>query len=348
MNWSDQKYAIGRGIAAIRHNKGSEYKHFIRGLLQFKLPLLLSLATGSTFPNISKEQLLAVICDIPPLSEQKAIAHILGTLDDKIELNQQMNETLEAMARAIFKSWFVDFDPVRAKMEGRQPLGMDSATADLFPDEFEESSLGLIPKGWKVQSLPEFIDINPKRSLTKGKIAPYLDMKNMPIQGHRPDYWIDRPFGSGTKFINGDTLMARITPCLENGKTAFVDFLQDEQVGWGSTEYLIFRSKHPLPIEFSYYLARQEEFKTFAIQNMTGSSGRQRTPANCFSQYLMAVPSEKIALKFGDLVKSLMIKISANTEQSNTLAVIRNSLLPKLISAEIKIKEAETLLEAVA
>ena len=84
MNWSDQKYAIGRGIAAIRHKQGSEYKHFIRGLLELKLPLLLTIATGSTFPNISKDQLLSLPCDIPPLSEQKAIAHILGTLDDKI------------------------------------------------------------------------------------------------------------------------------------------------------------------------------------------------------------------------------------------------------------------------
>jgi type I restriction enzyme S subunit len=345
MNWSDQKYAIGRGIAAIRHKQGSEYKHFIRGLLQFKLPLLLTIATGSTFPNISKEQLLSLPCDIPPLSEQKAIAHILSSFDDKIELNRQINETLEAMARAIFKSWFVDFDPVRAKKSGRQPAGMDATTADLFPDDFEESSLDLIPKGWRVKALPEFIEINPKRSLAKGKIAPYLDMKNMPTQGHRPDDWIDRPFGSGTKFINGDTLMARITPCLENGKTAFVDFLQNEQVGWGSTEYIIFRSKPPLPLEFAYYLARYEEFKIFAIQNMTGSSGRQRTPADCFYQYLMAVPSEQVALKFGDLVQPLMVMISANGEQSQNLINLRDTLLPKLMSGQIRVKEAEKIME---
>ena len=96
---------------------------------------------------------------VPPLDEQKAIAHILGTLDDKIELNQQMNRTLEAIARAIFKSWFVDFDPVRAKMDGRQPAGMDAATADLFPDSFEDSPLGKIPKGWKVTALGDLVDI---------------------------------------------------------------------------------------------------------------------------------------------------------------------------------------------
>ena len=144
-----------------------------------------------------------------------------------------MNRTLEATARAIFKSWFVDFDPVRAKIDGRQPEGMDAETAALFPAAFEDSELGKIPKGWRVAPLPEVIEVNPKRSLSKGQLAPYLDMKNMPTQGHYPDNWFDRPFKSGTKFINGDTLLARITPCLENGKTAFVDFLEDEVVGWG-------------------------------------------------------------------------------------------------------------------
>jgi type I restriction enzyme S subunit len=128
-----------------------------------------------------------------------------------------MNETLEAIALAIFKSWFIDFDPVRAKLDGHQPAGMDAETAALFPDSFEDSELGKIPKGWPVVPLPEVIEINPKRSLAKGKAAPYLDMKSMPTQGHRPDSWINRVFSSGTRFISGDTLLARITPCLENG-----------------------------------------------------------------------------------------------------------------------------------
>jgi len=269
---------------------------------------------------------------IPNIDEQKALASILSSLDGKIELNQQMNQTLEVIARAIFKSWFVDFDPVRAKMAGNQPVGMDAATANLFPDSFEESALGLTPKGWRVKSLDEVIEVNPKRSLSKGQIAPYLDMKSMPTQGHRPDNWIEREFNSGTKFINGDTLMARITPCLENGKTAFVDFLEDGQIGWGSTEYIIFRPKHPLPCEFGYYLARSDDLKLFAIQNMTGSSSRQRTPPDCFKQYLIAVPSEKIVSKFGEIIKALMGKITSNSNQSRTLANIRDTLLPKLMS----------------
>ena len=102
---------------------------------------------------------------LPPLAEQRAIAHILGTLDDKIELNRRMNETLEAMARALFKSWFVDFDPVRAKREGRQPAGMDKATAALFPDAFQDSPLGKIPKGWQVERIEELVTLSPHSSI---------------------------------------------------------------------------------------------------------------------------------------------------------------------------------------
>ena len=300
---------------------------------------VLASATGTTVKHTSPNHIKKYQFHLPPLREQKAIAHILGTLDDKIELNQQMNQTLEAIAKAIFKSWFVDFDPVRAKMEGRQPVGIDAATAELFPDSFEESALGLIPRGWRVVQLPEIIQVNPTRSLSKGQIAPYLDMKNMPTQGHRPDNWINRPFGSGTKFINGDTLIARITPCLENGKTAFVDFLENGQVGWGSTEYIIFRPKPPLPLEFAYYLARSEDLKVFAIQNMTGSSGRQRTPSDCFWNYLIALPSKEVAIEFEKIVKSLMTKITSNSKQSHTLSITRDTLLPKLMSGEIRVKE---------
>ncbi len=158
----------------------------------------------------------------PQLSEQRAIAHILGALDDKIELNRRMNETLEAMARAIFKSWFVDFDPVRAKADGRDP-SLPKHIADLFPDRFEDSELGEIPAGWKVAALSEAMEVNPRRSLKKGAVAPYLDMKNMPTRSARALHTYEREFGSGVRFTDGDTLVARITPCLENGKTCFVD-----------------------------------------------------------------------------------------------------------------------------
>ncbi len=259
---------------------------------------------GSTQPKLALFRIEDIRVPIPPLPEQRAIAAVLGALDDKIELNRRMNRTLEAIAQAVFRRWFV---------------------------ENEEA------EGWEVVPLPEIIDINPQRLLRKGEVAPYLDMANMPTQGHRAIQWTDRPYGSGTKFINGDTLLARITPCLENGKTAFVDFLENGQVGWGSTEYIVFRPKLPLPPEFGYYLARSEELRNYAIVNMTGTSGRQRAPASCFDNYLISVPPVKLAKKFGEFAKSIMAKIKANDEQSRTLAALRDALLPKLMRGDVRV-----------
>ena len=304
--------------------------------------------SGSVQASLNRNYIYPIRIYVPRPREQKSIAYILDTLDEKIELNRRMNETLEAMARAIFKSWFVGFDPVRSKMDGRKPAGMDDTTAALFPDSFEDSELGKTPKDWSVCPLPEVVDINPKRVLPRGSIAPYLDMKNMPTRGHRPDEVIDREFKSGTKFINGDTLLARITPCLENGKTAFVDFLSNDEVGWGSTEYIVFRPKSPLPVEFGYYLARSEELRSHAIKNMTGSSGRQRVPSTCFDQFLLAVPSAEIARCFGDIVRPFVVEIRVNSEQSKRLATIRDTLLPKLLSGEIRVSEAEQTVAEVA
>lgn len=272
---------------------------------------------------------------VPPMAEQKAIAAILGALDDKIELNRRMNATLEAMARALFQSWFVDFDPVRAKLDGRQPPNLAPAPAALFPDSFQDSELGHIPKGWSAKPLPEAIEVNPRRTLKAGTVAPYLDMKNLPTQGHSAEEVIDREFSSGTKFKNGDTLLARITPCLENGKTGYVDFLEDGQVGWGSTEYIVLAPKPPLPPQFGYLLARSYALRSHAIQNMTGTSGRQRVPSECFNTFWLAVPPPDIAERFDELTAPLMAKIKANADQSRTLATLRDTLLPKLLSGEI-------------
>ncbi len=279
---------------------------------------------------------------LPPLSEQRAIAHVLGTLDDKIELNRRMNETLEEMARALFKSWFVDFDPVRAKMEERD-TGLPPDVADLFPDRLVESELGEIPEGWEVVPLPKIIEVNPPRSLRKGEVAPYLDMANMPTKGHVPGTVIDRPFGSGMRFTNGDTLVARITPCLENGKTAYVDFLPHDRIGWGSTEYIVMRPMPPLPNEFAYCLARSAGFREFAIQNMTGTSGRQRVPAQVLSQFLFPSPPESIAARFGKVVQPLFARASEAVRESRTLAALRDALLPKLVSGELRVTQLETV-----
>jgi type I restriction enzyme S subunit len=297
---------------------------------------------GSSVPGFNLGQLRAWRLRIPPLPEQHAIAAILGTLDDKIDLLRRMNEAMEAMARAMFKSWFVDFDPVHAKVEGRD-TNLPRALADVFPSSFQSSELQDVPHGWRLVPLPDAIEVNPSRSLRRGEVAPYLDMANMPTRGHAPDSVIDRPFGSGMRFSNGDTLVARITPCLENGKTAFVDFLQPQQIGWGSTEYIVLRPKKPLPLEYAYFLARSVPFREFAIQSMTGSSGRQRVPAESLTHFRVIVPSDEIAAEFGKFASPLMARMSAAAKQSRILGALRDTLLPKLISGALRVPNVERI-----
>ncbi len=305
--------------------------------------------TGSTMPKLTQGNLSRITLLVPPRIEQDAIVDIARMLDDKIELNRRMNRTLEQMAAAIFKAWFVGFEPVKAKADGAKSFpSMPQEVFDALPTEFANSPLGSIPKDWNCLPLPDLVEVNPSRSLRKGDVAPYLAMADMPTQGHAPEQWIDRPFGSGMRFINGDTLVARITPCLENGKTAFVDFLQDGQIGWGSTEYIVLRPKPPLPPHFAYCLARNGDFRMFAIQRMTGSSGRQRVPHDCLQQFLLATPPEGMARAFADLVEPLFGKARLNMEESRTLAAIRDALLPKLLSGEIRVGEAERIVEEVA
>jgi len=298
-----------------------------------------ALGGGSTVEHMRVPDTKKLLIFGPSISEQHEIARILGSLDDKIALNRRMNAALEATARALFQSWFVDFDPVRAKAEGRQPEGMDAETAALFPDSFEESALGWIPSGWEVMPLSEAIEINPTRRLAQGALAPYLAMENMPTQSARPINWVYREAGSGARFINGDVLLARITPCLENGKTAYVDFLEQGQTAWGSTEYIVFRSKTDLPIEYPYFLARSETLREYAIRSMSGTSGRQRVNASAFEHYNVTVPSIEIAAQFGIYAHDTFVKMKANDDASRTLAEMRDALLPKLISGQVRVGE---------
>lgn len=293
--------------------------------------------TGSTVSNVRIPVLKSLKIPVRSITEQVQAASLLGALDDRIALLHETNATLESIAQALFKSWFVDFDPVRARQQGLAPEGMDEATAMLFPDEFEESELGLVPKGWRLIPLSKAFEINPSRKLKRGETAPYLDMASVSTQGHIVGAPIEREFGSGTKFVNGDTLLARITPCLENGKTAYVDCLPDGQTGWGSTEFVVLRPQPPLPSYYAYLLCRHGAFRNFAIQSMSGTSGRQRIQNDVLGRYPIAVPPPALADAFGQVVSGLQSTIAANHATAQTLATLRDTLLPRLISGQLRL-----------
>ena len=344
------EFALGQNLVLLRADGEKILKPFLRWLVrspEWWNQIGKYLNVGAVFDSLKCVDIPEFLLPIPPLRDQRVIAHILGTLDDKIELNRRMKATLEAMAQALFRSWFVDFDPVRAKMEGRD-TGLPKQVADLFPDRLVDSEVGTTPEGWPLVPLPELMDLNPSRPLRKGDVAPYLDMANMPTLGHAPDSVVRRSFGSGMRFANGDTLVARITPCLENGKTAYVDFLQDDEIGWGSTEYIVMKPRSPLPSEFAYLLARTARFREFAIQNMSGTSGRQRVSASALSGFSMPSPPEAIGVEFGHAAQLLLGRARAAVDERCVLANCRDALLPKLISGEMRVRDAEKLVGAIA
>lgn len=345
---------VNQHVAIVRPRPKSFDSDYLRWYLCLpeQQEKLLGLASaGATRNALTKAMLEGLLIPQPPIEIQKAMAALPVAMSQRIDLLRQTNATLESIAQALFKSWFIDFDPVRAKAEGREPEGMDAETAALFPDAFEESALGEIPKGWSATTLGETFELNPSRPLTKGANAPYLEMANAPISGHRPLQHVGaRPFGSGCKFRNGDALLAKITPCLENGKSAFVDFLGEGEVGWGSTEFIVMRSRSKFPMYCAYLLIRYEPFRKFAIQSMTGTSGRQRVELSRLVQFpVVAPPDERIAVATNAIFSDVEARIAANDNQVKTLTAIRDTLLPRLISGKLRLPEAEAKLnEALA
>jgi type I restriction enzyme, S subunit len=282
---------------------------------------------GAAKDIISKSTFQKVKVAKPEKGEQEQIAEILSSLDDKIELNRQINANLEDLACAMFRYWFVDFE---------------------FPDEdgkpykssggkLVDSELGEIPEGWDIGQLTDVCEFNPTYQLQKGMIAKYAEMKDLPETGMNVRSFIERDFKSGSKFANHDTLLARITPCLENGKTGYVDFLGDSEIGWGSTEFIVLHPTRRELSEFLYILARLDSFREHAIQSMSGSSGRQRVQVNSLASYRIIVPDNLTMLRFHELVMPLFEQIKFNFNQSKRLTEARDSLLPRLMSGKMRV-----------
>ena len=309
-------------VRPISDELDSKYLSYYFGLNSFK-EYIRAIAVGSTMPSLNTTILSDIEIPLPPFPTQRRIAAILSALDEKIELNRQTNATLEAIAQAIFKEWFVDFNfPGTLVGAGSKPALKRS-----------------IPEGWHVGTLTDMIELNPKTSLKKGTIAKYVEMKDLSTGSAAINSFIEREFSSGSKFQQGDTLLARITPCLENGKTGFVDFLEKDEAGWGSTEFIVMRGKGVVSPYFVYCLARQESFREFAIQSMVGSSGRQRVVESILADFPIVIPDELTMAKYHSIAEPIFRKIKGCAYQSGILVQIRDNLLPKLMNGGIDVRE---------
>ncbi len=293
--------------------------------------LLLKVASGGAQRNLSGKLIKEFKLPVPPLPVQRRIAGILSAYDELMENSQRRIRLLEAMARALYREWFVHFRFPGSRAEAR-------AKADGHEKHPRVASpLGEIPQGWEVKRVPECVDISPRVAVPRDGEKPFVPMGCLSNDSMLITDIEARAGNSGAKFQNGDTLFARITPCLENGKTGFVQFLPDAQaVGFGSTEFIVLRSRTLTP-EFVYLLARSDEFRGVAIKSMSGATGRQRVQEQCFDDFQIVQPPRALLDRFSAIVAPSFRLIYKLHLQIQNLRRTRDLLLPRLLSGQVEL-----------
>lgn len=300
--------------------KGNDPR-FVAALLQ--RTRLAELNSGSAQPSLNRNFVYHLQLRIPPLDAQRRIAGILSAYDDLIEVNTRRIAILEEMARRLFDEWFVKFR---------------------FPDyesvAFKTTPIGYVPEGWDVKAASEIIKFDPPTKILSEGEKPFVPMNSLPTNSMVVDEIEMRSGNGGSKFRNGDTLFARITPCLENGKTAFVNFLREGESGFGSTEFVVMRGRS-VPPELVYLLARSESFRAHAVKSMSGATGRQRVRRESLEGFSIAEPPTQVVDKFTGIVRPMFGQVRVLALANHNLRAARDLLLPKLISGEIDLSGAE-------
>jgi type I restriction enzyme S subunit len=348
---SSNRFLLNQRVGKIRSkNNKVANQHFLYYYMNSpsQVHQLRSMANRGVQVNLTTASIIESLVFLPPIQHQEAIAHILGTLDDKIELNRKTNETLEAMAKALFKSWFVDFDPVRAKAEGR-PTGLPAEISDLFPDSFEDSELGEIPRGWQSCPFTQLVDVisggTPKTSVDEywnGSI-PWFSVVDAPSGA---DCWVIQTEKSITH-LGLDNCSSKLLPIgttiISARGTVGKVCLTGQDMAMNQSCYGL-RSKAANGEFFCFYLTKSiveilearahgSVFSTITRDTLDGVS--------------TISPPLEVKSSFNSIARALLGKINNNLEESRILGNQRDTLLPKLISGEIRIPDAEKMLEDV-
>lgn len=323
---------LGKILVKSKQNLDTRYMHYLLCSASYRHEVLAS-ATGTTVKHTSPERIQRFKFYLPPLPEQRAIAHILGMLDDKIELNRRMNVTLEGIARALFKSWFIDFDPVRAKMEGR-PTGLPDHISDLFPDSFQDSELGEIPEGWEVTSFDDQFGLTMGQSPSGKTYNENGD--GVPFYQGRADFQLRFP--KRRVFCTAPTRFAKKNDTLISVRAPVGDInmaWEDCAIGRG-----LAAARHKLgnhAYTYQFMNALETVFSRFEAEGTVFGSINKRD----FHNIPCIKPQELAVQLFETSMEPVDERIEVITFESRTLAALRNTLLPKLISGEIRIKDAE-------
>jgi len=272
-------------------------------------------AVGTTMLNLSAGIVTELPLKYPAPAVQRRIAEILSAYDYLIENNRRRMALLEAAAQQVYREWFV-----RLRFPG-----------------FEHTRIANgVPKGWERVPTAGAMEINPTTRLSDEAEHWSVEMADLPTNSMAIQRATKREGRSGSKFRNGDTLFARITPCLENGKTAFVDFLENGEAGRGSTEFIVLRARRVTP-EYVYCLARTHDFRGNAIKSMVGSSGRQRVQESCFEKFLVLIPPSTLLTLFVDSVRPQFRQIKTLHAWNQKLRAARDLLLPRLMSGQVAV-----------
>lgn len=323
----------------VANNFSNEYVYYNLSMRKEELQHLAS--GGSTIPILNKGHFSELDIVLPPLTEQKKIAGLLGTLDNRIALLRETNTTLEVIAQALFKSWFVDFDPIRAKQEGRVPEGMDADTAALFPDSFEESELGLVPMGWKVGKFNTFLSESSKRvgtseatvlsAIQTGELVKSSEHFNKKVHSESiVNYKAVSPFS-----------FAYNPSRINIGSIGLNEFYFTGAV---SPVYVVANAKNR---EESFYIWHQLRIKAVRewIKTLCSGTVRQSLSFKDFASIPLIVPPNDVLSAFLDIRDSLFLAISEKEKQATSLLEIRDTLLPRLITGQLRLPDAELLIE---
>lgn len=303
---------------------------------------------GSGQPLINQSILSSIEVEVPPPAVQTSVGCFLAQIDDRIDLLRQTNATLESIAQALFKSWFIDFDPVRAKAEGREPEGMGAATAALFPAEFEESALWLIPQGWSAGTLADFSALNAASWTTRRAPAEvaYVDLAGVKSNVFDPPqryFFAEAPSRARRELKAGDTLVGTVRP----GNRSF-GFIAEAEAGLtGSTGFAVLSPTSPSAAAFVYLGATRDE----NIDRLSALADGGAYPAvrpELVHSTTCVLPPKPVLEAFDAIASPLLLSVAANTKRARSLAELRDSLLPRLISGKLCLPEAQAQLEEVS
>jgi len=345
------KVALAQRLITMRGRPGILDNNYLKFLMQspFVQHQLHARATGTTVLGIRQSELRKVRLVLPPLSQQRLIAHILGTLDDKIELNRRMNETLEAMARAIFKSWFVDFDPVRAKAAGRRPSGMDAETAALFPASLQQSELGRIPSGWRVAPIGDLVNAvggsTPRtdhREFWEGGTIHWATPKD--LSGLGAPVLLDterRITEKGLRQISSGLLPAGTVLLSSRAPIGYLAISEVPlAVNQGFIAMVCDRGVS------NQYVLQWAWHNMDSVMGRAGGTTFQEISKGSFRSIQALRPSDRVLDGFAAAVEPLHRAVVENLKECRRLTALRDALLPKLLSGQIRIRDAEKAAQA--